>query len=304
MKSWLATGCMLLAVGCGAEDAASDSSDVKAKTIAPGESIEAGWTTKTDGSYVVTVDCSPPSSPDDVGPVLSIAAGDLGVADDDAQTPRAGYWSWAGTLATVRFFVDVLQLMVLLPSFVSVTEKRTVASAKTCAGFSIHRSPNVHHQHIPVGKDGSADWEPLPASGNHWGAWAAWGNVYEAPVKRAFLLHNLEHGGAVLSYRCSGPEESSDCKAAEDALIALANDFGQGRVIVTPDPEQPETFAIRTWRWAYSSDCIDHKAALDFLAKHYRQGREDTDADPPIPFDPTTTDVPCQDLMAAPDSCN
>ena len=37
---------------------------------------------------------------------------------------------------------------------------------------------------------------------------------------------------------------------------------------------------------------------------HHRMGREDIDADPPIPFDPTTTEnVPCENLMAAPDSC-
>ena len=30
---------------------------------------------------------------------------------------------------------------------------------------------------------------------------------------------------------------------------------------------------------------------------------QDADANPPVPFDPTTTNVPCEDLMAAPDSC-
>jgi hypothetical protein len=28
------------------------------------------------------------------------------------------------------------------------------------------------------------------------------------------------------------------------------------------------------------------------------------DANPPLAYDPTTTNVPCQNLMAAPDSCN
>ena len=40
------------------------------------------------------------------------------------------------------------------------------------------------------------------------------------------------------------------------------------------------------------------------MKEHFRQGREDIDADPLLPFDPTTTeDVPCENLMAAPDSC-
>lgn len=63
-------------------------------------------------------------------------------------------------------------------------------------------------------------------------------------------------------------------------------------------------FAIRNWRWGYQSSCLDQTSAATFLKEHIRHGREDVDADPPFPFDPTTTNVPCRDLMAAPDSCN
>src|SRR5205085_10907351 len=97
---------------------------------------------------------------------------------------------------------------------------------------------------------------------------------------------------------------SRECKDAQDKLVAFANGAGLSRVIITPDPSQPEMFAIRGWRWLYSSACLDDASAKSFAQKHIRQGREDIDADPPIPFDPTTTNVPCQDLMAAPDSCN
>jgi hypothetical protein len=176
------------------------------------------------------------------------------------------------------------------------------ASSSTCEAWSVHRSANVDHTHLAVGDDPSPEWDALPASGNHWGAWAAWSTVYERPVLRGFMMHNLEHGGAVLSYRCDSPE-SEACARQQNDLVDLAQRFGEGRVIVTPDPEQPTAYAIRTWRWAYASDCLADDVALEFLADHYRNGREDIDADPPIPFDPTTTDVPCKDLMAAPDSC-
>jgi hypothetical protein len=128
--------------------------------------------------------------------------------------------------------------------------------------------------------------------------------AYPKPVLRGFYMHNLEHGGAVLSYGCESADESAACADAEAALIKLANEFGQNRVIVTPDPDQPTLYAVRTWRWAYAADCFDHDSALEFLGEHFRNGREDIDADPPVPFDPTTTeDVPCEDLMSAPDSC-
>jgi hypothetical protein len=62
-------------------------------------------------------------------------------------------------------------------------------------------------------------------------------------------------------------------------------------------------FAIRGWRYGYSSSCLDETSAKQFAQAHYRQGREDADSDPPIPYDPSTTNVPCENLMAAPDSC-
>ena len=74
-------------------------------------------------------------------------------------------------------------------------------------------------------------------------------------------------------------------------------------MIITPDPTQPEMFAIRAWRTAFTSSCLDETSAKAFARDHYRHGREDADANPPVPFDPTTTNVPCEDLMAAPDSC-
>jgi hypothetical protein len=144
----------------------------------------------------------------------------------------------------------------------------------------------------------------VPASGNHWGAWAKWGAIYTRPVKRGFYLHNLEHGGLVLSYGCSAPTESAECAEAADNLTALANTFGEYRVIVTPDPQQPELYGIRGWRVGYQSECFNEQRMLDFMGDNFRNGREDTDADPPVPYDPTTTQVPCVDLMAAPDSCN
>ena len=107
----------------------------------------------------------------------------------------------------------------------------------------------------------------------------------------------------MFSYKCSSATASAQCKTAHDELVALAQSLGQPRFIVTPDPAQPTMFAVRGWRYAYTAECLDHASALAFAKAHYRHGREDADSDPPIPFDPSTTNVPCQDLMAAPDSC-
>ncbi|HSD88487.1 MAG TPA: DUF3105 domain-containing protein, partial [Kofleriaceae bacterium] len=119
-----------------------------------------------------------------------------------------------------------------------------------------------------------------------------------------FYLHNLEHGGIVLSYKCSSATASAECQEAAANMEALKDSFGEIRVIVTPDPEQPSLYGIRTWRTGYQSSCFNDNRMLDFMADNFRHGREDVDADPPVPYDPTTQQVPCVDLMAAPDSCN
>jgi hypothetical protein len=131
-----------------------------------------------------------------------------------------------------------------------------------------------------------------------------WNRVYDAPVLRGFYLHNLEHGGIMLSYKCESADESEECAAAEQRLIDLAAEFGQNRIFISPDPDQPEMFAVRAWRWAFSSDCLNKEAALDFMQGHFRQGREDIEAGPLQEFDPTSSEnIPCEILMAAPDGC-
>ncbi len=264
-------------------------------TLAPGRASELRFTTRTSGMSSVVINCAPSANPDEVGVTFRVAAPDLGaIAADPA---RAGYFSWTGTL---RPGTHTLTLTGVSGS--ASCRVTTGTAAGTC-GRVVFRSPNANHTHFRVGADASADWEPFPASGNHWGAWPAWNTVYRRPVLRGFLLHGLEHGGIVLSYKCASPTESAACADAERQLSALAQRFGNRRVIITPDPTQPERFGVRAWRWGYSAPCLDADTALQFVRARYRRGREDIDADPPLPYDPSTTNVPCRNLMAAPDSC-
>lgn len=246
----------------------------------------------------LTVDCRPPPNPDEVGAVFRLSATSLGANPSDP--PRAGFWSRTGN---VPVGTHVLTFTNPGPQATCTIRAEAVPTVATCREWTSWRSPNTNHTHLAVGSDASQDWEPFPASGNHWGAWAPWNSVYDKPMKRGFLLHNLEHGGIVFSYKCTGPSQSAACLDARNKLIELAQSMPGPRVIVTADPTQPEMFGVRGWRSAYSSSCLDAASARQFALARYRQGREDTDANPPIPFDPSTTNVPCESLMAAPDSC-
>jgi hypothetical protein len=252
--------------------------------------------TSTGKPTAITVDCGVAADPDEIGATFAVTSSALGIPRSTSQPARAGYFRWVGTMDAGSHSFALTGR--------SGSANCKVTSVKTSAVPSeAWHSPNPNHTHFRVGTDTSSDWEPFPASGNHWGAWAPWARIYPSPLKRGFLLHNLEHGGLIFSYKCAS-DAGAECAAARDHLAALAHTLGKHRVIITPDPTQPAMYGIRGWRWAYTSDSFSSTAMLPFAAAHFGHGREDIDADPPIPFDPTTTHVPCQDLMAAPDSCN
>jgi hypothetical protein len=252
-----------------------------------------------------------------VGTQFEVKSDALGVGD---STKYASLWSWSGESTAGPATLEITGASGSQTCKVSL---RKVSGS--CTTASTFRSPETGHTHMRVGSTSIAKGA-FPASGNHWGAWAPWNTVYEKPIKRGFLLHNLEHGGIVLSYGCSSADDSADCKEAAANLAALKESFGEQRVIVTPDPEQSTMYGVRAWRTGFSSDCFDDQRMLDFMNEHFRHGlssdcfddqrmldfmnehfrhgREDVDADPPIKFDPTTTQVPCVDIMAAPDSCS
>jgi hypothetical protein len=293
--------CMASLAGCavenGEEATTGDEADLTSTVhVPPSSSADFSLTAKHATDLTITVDCHPSSDPDQAGAAIKLGSQTLGIS----QPGRAGYFAWTGA---VPAGTHKLTLTGQGAATTCSVKTAAVSASATCRSWTAWHAVNTNHTHYRVGSDTSPDWEAFPCSGNHWGAWAAWNKVYDKPVRHGFLLHNLEHGGLVFSYKCASATASAQCKSARDQMIALAQSLGESRFIVTPDPSQPTTFAVRAWRFAYTADCLDHASALAFAKAHIHHGREDEDSDPPIPFDPTTTNVPCQDLMAAPDSC-
>jgi len=268
---------------------------VSTVTVSSGKTVTVQFTATGD-PLDVSVDCSPPANPDTVGMQFTVTS--TALDQPSASAAMAGYWQWSGDVAA-----GARSMKLKGKSGSGTCKVRVHKISGTCTTSTSFRSPATGHTHLRVGTTVST-WGSFPVSGNHWGAWAKWNTVYTKPIERGFLLHNLEHGGIVLSYKCSSATASSACAEAAADLEALKHAFGESRVIVTPDPAQPTKYAARAWRTGFASSCYDENRMLDFMAAHFRDGREDEDSDPPIPFDPTTQDVPCHDLMAAPDSCN
>src|SRR5712692_10546059 len=71
-----------------------------------------------------------------------------------------------------------------------------------------------------------------PVSGRHYLLWAKY-QIYTAPIARAYWVHNLEHGGAVLLYRPDAPD------SIKEALTRIYNALprmGEGTPGASPSP--------------------------------------------------------------------
>lgn len=145
--------------------------------------------------------------------------------------------------------------------------------------------------HVPFCTDVDYATNP-PSGGDHWGMWAAF-KQYSLPVPREMYVHNQEHGGVVLLYRCGGscPEVVT---MLQDVLDGMTPDplcvSGQGlprvRALLTPDPELDTPVAAAAWGATYTATCLDPESLSAFVAEVYGKGTETTcyngqDLEPP-----------------------
>jgi hypothetical protein len=136
--------------------------------------------------------------------------------------------------------------------------------------------------HVPVGSQ--IEWtNNPPTSGTHFQIWAAWDRQYAA-LDRGYYVHNAEHGGIILLYRCDAgcPEVVDSLLAAARAMPADSSCSGAvtKRVIVTGDPLLPDDVQVAAvaWNHAYTASCYDPYVET-FAREHYARAPEDLCAD-------------------------
>jgi hypothetical protein len=117
-----------------------------------------------------------------------------------------------------------------------------------------------------------------PSGGDHWGPWALYGK-YTTRVPREMYVHNLEHGGVVLTYRCKDA-----CPEVVAALEAVFDDAADtfcatqsppiARLVLTPDPDSPTPIAAAAWGATYTATCLDPPSLTDFVNRVIGHGTE------------------------------
>jgi hypothetical protein len=151
-------------------------------------------------------------------------------------------------------------LVAALAACGSETPKETTQPVGGCDGqlTLIASEPGIH---VPV--NSPVEWTTNPpATGRHYPVWAAWDREYEQ-LARGFWLHNAEHGGIVLLYRCDTacPDVVASLRASARAMAADGTCEApiRNRVIIAADPLLPDGVQVAAVAWdrIYTASCFD-----------------------------------------------
>lgn len=114
----------------------------------------------------------------------------------------------------------------------------------------------------------------IPTSGQHYANPEEWG-VYDKPLTKERLVHNLEHGGIVMYYNCKQLEKNR-CENLTQSLKDLAGRLAQKdhKVILVPNDEIDDTIMLTAWGWYDTMHVVDEDKIWKFFNDHINTGPE------------------------------
>lgn len=138
-------------------------------------------------------------------------------------------------------------------------ELTSTTACAACAGGCVHEAwvyPNAFHESGPI-----VYKETPPSAGTHDGCWWNWGaSATQVPARN--FVHNLEHGGLVLTYDCP-----DGCAADVDAL-QVAGESSTRVWLLTPYAGADARIVAMCWNHRLLLNCVD-EAAITAFAQLY-----------------------------------
>lgn len=123
--------------------------------------------------------------------------------------------------------------------------------------------------HVPVGTNVEYNSNP-PPSGPHYAQWTKRG-VYEEPVEDGYLIHSLEHGYVIVSYKCE-----INCEELKTSLKNFYEKNRNKRLIVVPRPSLDGPIALTAWNRILKLEIWDESQAEAFVRAFENRGPEKT----------------------------
>lgn len=128
---------------------------------------------------------------------------------------------------------------------------------------------DLGREHVPVGTAVEYNSNP-PTSGSHYASWTKRG-VYDEAIEDGYLIHSLEHGYVIISYRCE-----EECQQLKDSLKNFYEQHKQKRLIVVPRADLKTLVALTAWGRLLALPEWDEKQAEEFLRAWENRGPEKT----------------------------
>jgi hypothetical protein len=147
----------------------------------------------------------------------------------------------------------------------------------TSAPKAAYAVPDEGAGHIPACQP-NYQHKP-PSSGCHASvqgvAPAVW-QAYTTALPPEDWVHNLEHGGIVLVYRCSGTECSTIYGEAFKLFALLPKEkYNEIKLVTTPYQDMTPKYALLAWDQEQDLDTLDVNAVKAFYQSFVDHGRED-----------------------------
>lgn len=147
-------------------------------------------------------------------------------------------------------------------------------TAATEAVYPVQSFPDQGRQHLQPGQTFTGYNSNPPTSGPHSPAAAPWG-IYDRPIPKEVLVHNMEHGGVVIWYNCQGgpqPLSERQCQELRDNLARVVQAFLGERKLVSmaPYPDMPRRLALTAWTKLDTFDEFDEARISSFI-RHYER---------------------------------
>lgn len=166
-----------------------------------------------------------------------------------------------------------LTAIMLIGAGVVIFNRQTARAPEPVIG---QQHPEQSRDHIARGTPHAPYNSDPPSSGPHYSdaqAPALWG-VYTQPVPDEAYIHNLEHGGVVITYRPDLPPEQLIKLQQLFAPPYSQKEFQPNRAIVTPRITNKSAIALAAWRYTLALDQYDEAQIKKFYLQHVGKGPE------------------------------
>ena len=128
-----------------------------------------------------------------------------------------------------------------------------------------HESEGQQHLSSVDQKHAAYKTDP-PTSGPHYTQPAAWGTS-ENEIPDEQLVHNLEHGGVVITYKPDLPEDAIDSLRVVAANLTMRDSQTSNKgfkVVLAPRKANKTAVQLSAWRYSLRLDSVDQNKIQEF----------------------------------------